>query len=82
MKQKDVGFHKTPYGDEPYCKQCGSDVMWVDCENCGGEGFSDHDCGEDSCCCLHPENNVVCDWCNGEGGHYKCSYCDSAKVKT
>ena len=42
---------------------------WVDCWNCGGEGFSHHDCGEDCCCCLHPEDNVVCDICRGKGGH-------------
>ncbi len=41
---------------------------WIDCWNCGGEGYSDHDCGEDTCCCLHPEDNVVCDICHGNGG--------------
>lgn len=41
---------------------------WVDCWQCGGEGYSDHDCGEDCCCCLNPENNVICDICNGAGG--------------
>lgn len=45
-----------------------SDLPWIDCWNCGGEGYSDHDCGEDCCACLYPEDNVVCDICNGEGG--------------
>jgi len=37
------------------------------CSECGGTGYSHHDCGEDSCCCLNPEDNVICDWCEGEG---------------
>ncbi len=37
------------------------------CPNCGGTGYSHHDCGEDCCCCLDPDDNVVCDWCNGKG---------------
>lgn len=38
-----------------------------DCPNCGGTGYSHHDCGEDTCCCLHPEDNVTCDRCEGKG---------------
>lgn len=38
-----------------------------ECANCGGTGYSSHECGEDTCCCLHPEDNVVCDWCGGKG---------------
>ena len=30
---------------------------WVDCWQCGGEGWFGHDCGEDTCCCLDPEDN-------------------------
>lgn len=41
---------------------------WVECWNCGGEGYSYHDCGEDCCCCLNPEDNVICDICDGAGG--------------
>ena len=41
---------------------------WNECWNCGGEGFSHHDCGEDVCPCLHPEDNVLCDICEGDGG--------------
>ena len=43
---------------------------WLECWQCGGEGVSHHDCGEDTCCCLMPENNVLCDICNGDGGWY------------
>ena len=41
---------------------------WIDCWNCDENGFVDHDCGEDSCCCLDPEPNVRCDICKGKGG--------------
>lgn len=53
------------------CARCGSSVTHVDCENCE-DGYSHHDCGEDSCCCLHPENNVRCDVCEGHGGWRVC----------
>ena len=46
----------------------GSDDDFVECWNCGGEGYSGHDCGEDCCCCADPEPNVVCHVCNGKGG--------------
>lgn len=53
---------------------CGTELQWRDCYNCE-DGFSDHDCGEDCCCCLHPENNVPCDICEGEGGWMGCPIC-------
>lgn len=44
---------------------------WEDCWNCGGSGYTHHDCGEDTCACLDPEDNVPCDVCGGKGGWYK-----------
>lgn len=41
---------------------------YVTCWQCGGEGTDGHDCGEDTCCCLNPYDNVVCDVCEGKGG--------------
>jgi hypothetical protein len=41
---------------------------WVDCWNCQGEIYVDHNCGEDCCACAFPEDNVVCDICEGKGG--------------
>ena len=46
-----------------------------DCWNCGGEGYSSHDCGEDCCCCADPEPNVPCDVCNGKGAFAACPIC-------
>lgn len=57
------------------CAACGSEKWPVTCWNCGGEGFSHHDCGEDTCCCLHPEDNVKCDICEGDGGFNVCARC-------
>lgn len=54
------------------CARCGSSVEYVRCEDCE-DGFNGHDCGEDCCCCLHPEENVPCDTCRGHGGWYACT---------
>ena len=56
------------------CEKCGWEKSWRDCWNCE-EGFSDHDCGEDCCCCLYPEPNVRCDICRGKGGFLVCDMC-------
>lgn len=49
-------------------KQAENLDAWVHCWQCGGEGLSHHDCGEDTCCCVLPEDNVSCDICRGKGG--------------
>ena len=54
----------------PRCKCC--DTYWQECSSCGGEGVDGHDCGEDTCCCLDPEDNETCDVCEGEGGWNRC----------
>jgi len=61
---------------EHTCDKCGGEKDYrVDCWNCGGEGTDGHDCGEDCCCCLHPEDNVRCDICDGKGGWLVCLTC-------
>jgi len=42
--------------------------IWVTCWDCQGEIYTHHDCGEDTCCCLYPEDNVICTTCRGAGG--------------
>jgi len=44
------------------------DYAWVICHECSGEFVSGHDCGEDVCACLHPDENMRCQTCNGRGG--------------
>lgn len=57
---------------ERSCGRCGSSAEWLRCWKCGGEGLDGHDCGDDCCACLHPEENVVCDMCRGVGGSWHC----------
>ena len=74
MRKDEVIWYKTPWGDEPQCKRCHADAHWVECDQCE-DGYTDHDCGEDTCCCLNPEPNVICDICDGESGWYICDGC-------
>lgn len=60
----DQGFH--------CCGVCGAYMDRETCWQCGGEG-GHHDCGEDCCCCLHPENNVTCEECHGDGTYLVCT---------
>ena len=56
---------------EPRCARCGRDVDREHCDHCE-DGYSDHECGEDTCCCLRPELNVPCEICEGKGGWWRC----------
>lgn len=57
------------------CRRAGHWLGDVECWQCGGEGVSHHDCGEDVCCCRWPEDNVRCDICDGKGGYKVCFTC-------
>jgi len=50
---------------------CGSSMDNERCEHCE-DGFDGHDCGEDCCACLYPEDNVPCQYCDGTGLHRRC----------
>lgn len=56
---------------EPQCARCGSSVDFTHCDDCE-DGLDGHDCGDDCCCCLHPEDNVVCQTCYGHGVRWTC----------
>lgn len=61
------------FPDRAICRRCGCcEVVWKDCVHCGGKGLDGHDCGEDCCCCLDPEENLRCDMCEGRGGWKWC----------
>ena len=41
-----------------------------DCPDCGGEGYVEGDCFEDTCCCADPVTShglVKCETCGGRG---------------
>ena len=57
---------------ECQCARCGSSCDFQQCDQCGGEGVDGHDCGDDTCCCLYPEDNVGCDICESHGGWWTC----------
>jgi hypothetical protein len=67
-----INQSRTP--PKPLCQQHG-EKDWCECWQCGGEGVSGHDCGEDCCVCLHPEDNERCDICSGKGGWWRCYTC-------
>ena len=63
----------------PFCKCC--EVMSEPCEQCGGDGVFGHDCGEDTCCCLEPEENEDCELCFGLGYFKMCiGGCDGQTI--
>jgi len=64
------------------CDVCCCELEWVDCYHCGGEGYADefHDCGEDTCCCLHPEPGE-CPECHGEGGCLQCPNAEHHEIR-
>ncbi len=68
-----IETHEQPDGySDPTCGRCGGATQWIDCDQCD-EGFSHHECGEDCCVCLEPENNVLCDFCQGSRGRFVCA---------
>lgn len=65
----DDDYDDDPHG--PACPLCGAEMWRERCWYCHGEGGW-HDCGEDCCCCLHPDTNIACPECGGEGGYWEC----------
>lgn len=62
--------------DDPTCGECKGPMHWEECwTGCNDGGY--HDCGDDSCCCLEPEDDMVCDECHGNGGYWVCSTPDN-----
>lgn len=55
------------------CPLCHYEMEHVDCDHCSGDGGF-HDCGEDTCCCADPDDdlNEQCEQCNGHGGYMQC----------
>ena len=59
----------------PACDKGHGAKSWHECEDCGATGENGHDCGDDCCVCLYPEDNMRCDRCSGKGGWWRCYAC-------
>lgn len=57
------------------CELHGCIMHWCECWQCGATGWYGHDCGEDCCMCLDPEDNQRCDVCRGKSGWWRCYEC-------
>ena len=58
--------------DAEHCTICGRTLDLESCWHCLGDGGF-HNCGEDTCVCLDPEElNEICDECDGEGAYLVC----------
>jgi hypothetical protein len=49
------------------CARCGSSMHFIDCDNCGGEGWIEDDDWQ-----AEFGDGWDCDWCRGTGGHWQC----------
>jgi hypothetical protein len=56
---------------EYQCARGGSSLTFDECPECGGDGSVEHECFEDSCCCLDPYGDI-CPTCGGDGSIPTC----------
>ena len=54
--------HRASFSDTEQCPHCEGALVEPyefddECAYCGGEGFIENDCFEDTCCCLDPETS-------------------------
>jgi len=62
------------------CSEHGLTLEPMGCPECGGSGFCGHDCGEDTCACREPDDNLDCDCCGGDGMVVMCPACYEREV--
>jgi len=58
---------------DEHCPKCGHEAYERRCYNCE-DGIEDHDCFEDTCCCLNPAGQT-CGHCGGKGYFCWCRRC-------
>jgi hypothetical protein len=64
----------TPPVDSEFCIRCGSDLEWVDCWQCGGEGATlPGDLYEEDPLWYAPDDTEPCHICLGRGGWQLCA---------
>lgn len=55
------------------CKNCGNEKWWVDCPDCGGEGY--HELYDEDPLWYDPDDTEDCSTCAGDGGWLSCPTC-------
>jgi DnaJ-class molecular chaperone len=56
-----------------YCKHCGQPMDWIECDQCGGEGFFDSErLTEEDPQWYDEDDTEDCSDCNGNGGWWHC----------
>ena len=65
----------TQAPDPMICKTCGMEKEWVDCSDCGGEGYVD----ETDIDPLDGDEFAPCYMCDTLGGWYECLYAEHHK---
>ena len=69
--------------EQQYCKKCSSDLEWVECSFCGGEGGRGwEELQFEDPLWYSPDDFVICDHCGGKCGFERCinSECESNKT--
>ena len=64
------------YEDEPsgpFCPDCGADLDWEECDQCGGDGYLDWErLQEEDPLWFQPGDTEPCTECDGKGGWWLC----------
>jgi hypothetical protein len=71
-----IGADVQEYEGDPFCEVCESDLVWRDCDQCGGEGEFDWEAlQEEDPLWYQPGDTERCEQCGGAGGWYVCPSC-------
>jgi hypothetical protein len=65
-----IGIAKETSDGSLYCKECGEECEWSECNDCCGDGGFDG--YEEDPNWYQPGEIVPCRMCNGKGGNYWC----------
>lgn len=78
MQENDLNYPENDELDYPDeddgCPECGSFLNWVECYDCGGEGYFDgEDLMSEDPLWYGPDDTEMCETCEGKGGWFVCS---------
>lgn len=62
------------YDTEPLCEHCGQELEYIECDQCGGEGYFDWETLQfDDPLWYDPDDTERCGQCDGKGGWHWCT---------